>query len=207
MHAYRADRPEDGHDPAVRRSTAASRRSPCCRSRSARSWRVRTAEKDGYTRRPARRRHAPRSRTSPSRCAATSPRRRSSRRRKVGEFRVAEDALLEVGAEIHVGHFVAGQFVDVAGVSIGKGFAGAMKRHNFGGLRAIARRLGLAPQPRLDRQPPGPGPGVQGQEDGRPHGPPAGDGAEPRGVRRRSRARPDPGQGRRARARRAARCG
>jgi large subunit ribosomal protein L3 len=54
----------------------------------------------------------------------------------VGEFRVAEDALLNVGDEIHVGHFVAGQFVDVKGVSIGKGFAGAMKRHNFGGLRA-----------------------------------------------------------------------
>jgi large subunit ribosomal protein L3 len=55
---------------------------------------------------------------------------------KVGEFRVGEDALLDVGSELHVGHFVAGQFVDVCGVSIGKGFAGAMKRHNFGGLRA-----------------------------------------------------------------------
>jgi large subunit ribosomal protein L3 len=54
----------------------------------------------------------------------------------VGEFRVGEDALLNVGDELHVGHFVAGQFVDVSGVSIGKGFAGAMKRHNFGGLRA-----------------------------------------------------------------------
>ena len=55
----------------------------------------------------------------------------------VGEFRVDSDqALLEVGAEIHVGHFVAGQYVDVSGVSIGKGFAGSMKRHNFGGLRA-----------------------------------------------------------------------
>ena len=55
----------------------------------------------------------------------------------VGEFRVDSDqALLEIGAEIHVGHFVAGQYVDVSGVSIGKGFAGSMKRHNFGGLRA-----------------------------------------------------------------------
>lgn len=54
----------------------------------------------------------------------------------VGEFRVGEDALLNVGDELHVGHFVAGQFVDVSGVSIGKGFAGAMKRHNFRGLRA-----------------------------------------------------------------------
>lgn len=55
---------------------------------------------------------------------------------KLAEFRVSPDALLEVGSEIHVGHFVAGQYVDVAAVSIGKGFAGAMKRHNFAGLRA-----------------------------------------------------------------------
>ncbi|GBD45095.1 50S ribosomal protein L3 [bacterium HR40] len=54
----------------------------------------------------------------------------------VAEFRVSEDALLEVGARLHAGHFVAGQFVDVQGVSIGKGFAGAMKRWGFGGLRA-----------------------------------------------------------------------
>ena len=54
----------------------------------------------------------------------------------LGEFRVDESALLEVGDRIHVGHFVAGQFVDVCGISIGKGFAGAMKRHNFAGLRA-----------------------------------------------------------------------
>ncbi|HEX4614728.1 MAG TPA: 50S ribosomal protein L3 [Stellaceae bacterium] len=54
----------------------------------------------------------------------------------LAEFRVSEDALLEVGAEITAAHFLAGQFVDVVGTSIGKGFAGAMKRHNFGGLRA-----------------------------------------------------------------------
>jgi large subunit ribosomal protein L3 len=52
------------------------------------------------------------------------------------EFRVSEDALLEVGGEITAAHFLPGQYVDVVGVSIGKGFAGAMKRHNFGGLRA-----------------------------------------------------------------------
>ncbi len=57
-------------------------------------------------------------------------------KRKLGEFRVSDDALLEVGQELSVNHFVAGQFVDVTGTSIGKGFAGAMKRHNFGGLRA-----------------------------------------------------------------------
>ena len=55
---------------------------------------------------------------------------------KVVEFRVAEDALLDVGAEITADHFVAGQMVDVQGVTQGKGFAGAMKRWNFGGMRA-----------------------------------------------------------------------
>ena len=55
---------------------------------------------------------------------------------KVKEFRVSEANLVEVGMEITADHFVAGQKVDVAGTSIGKGFAGAMKRWNFGGLRA-----------------------------------------------------------------------
>jgi large subunit ribosomal protein L3 len=55
---------------------------------------------------------------------------------RVVEFRVDEDALLDVGARISAEHFVAGQLVDVAGVTQGKGFAGAMKRWNFGGLRA-----------------------------------------------------------------------
>ncbi|MBB5701738.1 large subunit ribosomal protein L3 [Ochrobactrum daejeonense] len=55
---------------------------------------------------------------------------------KVAEFRVSPDNLLEVGAEITAEHFVAGQKVDVTGTSIGKGFAGVMKRHNFGGHRA-----------------------------------------------------------------------
>ncbi|MBL8530891.1 MAG: 50S ribosomal protein L3 [Hyphomonadaceae bacterium] len=54
----------------------------------------------------------------------------------VREFRVSEDSLLPVGAVLSAAHFVPGQKVDVAGVSIGKGFAGAMKRWNFGGLRA-----------------------------------------------------------------------
>jgi large subunit ribosomal protein L3 len=57
-------------------------------------------------------------------------------KRKVTEFRVSEDALIPVGAEITADHFVVGQYVDVTGTSIGKGFAGAMKRWNFGGLRA-----------------------------------------------------------------------
>jgi large subunit ribosomal protein L3 len=57
-------------------------------------------------------------------------------KRKVAEFRVTEDAMIPVGAEITADHFVPGQFVDVTGTSIGKGFAGGMKRWNFGGLRA-----------------------------------------------------------------------
>ena len=52
------------------------------------------------------------------------------------EFRVSDDALVDVGAEIAADHFIPGQFVDIAGHTQGKGFAGAMKRWNFGGLRA-----------------------------------------------------------------------
>ncbi|WP_271898653.1 50S ribosomal protein L3 [Candidatus Phyllobacterium onerii] len=55
---------------------------------------------------------------------------------KVAEFRVSVDNLLDVGVEITAEHYVAGQKVDVTGTSIGKGFAGSMKRHNFGGHRA-----------------------------------------------------------------------
>jgi large subunit ribosomal protein L3 len=57
-------------------------------------------------------------------------------KRKLAEFRVSPDNLIEVGEEITADHYFEGQFVDIAGNSIGKGFAGAMKRHNFGGLRA-----------------------------------------------------------------------
>jgi large subunit ribosomal protein L3 len=57
-------------------------------------------------------------------------------KKKVAEFRVSNENLLEVGVEIGAKHFIPGQFVDVVGTSIGKGFAGVMKRHNFGGHRA-----------------------------------------------------------------------
>ncbi len=57
-------------------------------------------------------------------------------KRKLAEFRVQESELIPVGAEITADHFVVGQFVDVTGTSIGKGFAGPMKRWNFRGLRA-----------------------------------------------------------------------
>jgi large subunit ribosomal protein L3 len=57
-------------------------------------------------------------------------------KRRLAEFRVSADGVIPIGAEITADHFVVGQFVDVTGTSIGKGFAGGMKRWNFGGLRA-----------------------------------------------------------------------
>ena len=60
----------------------------------------------------------------------------SELKRKLVEFRVTEDCVLNPGDQLSAGHFIAGQFVDVVGTSIGKGFAGGMKRHNFRGLEA-----------------------------------------------------------------------
>jgi large subunit ribosomal protein L3 len=57
-------------------------------------------------------------------------------KRKIAEFRVDADCLLDVGATLSPEHFISGQYVDVVGTSIGKGFAGVMKRHNFAGQRA-----------------------------------------------------------------------
>jgi large subunit ribosomal protein L3 len=57
-------------------------------------------------------------------------------KRKLAEFRVSPENLIEIGEEITADHYFAGQYVDIAGTSIGKGFAGSMKRHNFAGLRA-----------------------------------------------------------------------
>ena len=57
-------------------------------------------------------------------------------KRKLAEFRVTANNLIDIGAELAANHFLEGQKIDATGVSIGKGFAGAMKRHNFGGLRA-----------------------------------------------------------------------
>jgi large subunit ribosomal protein L3 len=57
-------------------------------------------------------------------------------KRKLAEFRVSDDALIDVGSELTADHFIEGQYVDVVGTSKGKGFAGGMKRHGFGGLRA-----------------------------------------------------------------------
>ena len=57
-------------------------------------------------------------------------------KRKLAEFRVEQNGLLEVGAELSVEHFLVGQFVDVTGTTKGRGFSGVIRRHNFGGLRA-----------------------------------------------------------------------
>jgi len=95
----------------------------------------RTAEKDGYTAVQLGAGAAKAKRTSQAMrghfaAAKVEP------KRKLVEFRVSPDNLIDVGAELSAEHFVEGQKVDVSGTSIGKGFAGAMKRHNFGGLRA-----------------------------------------------------------------------
>jgi large subunit ribosomal protein L3 len=95
----------------------------------------RTNEKNGYTalqlgggsRKPAR---LTRSERGTFAVAEVEP------KRKLAEFRVSPENLIEVGAEITADHFVPGQFVDVTGTSQGKGFQGAMKRWNFRGLRA-----------------------------------------------------------------------
>lgn len=96
---------------------------------------VRTADKDGYTAvqlgvgtaktkrvSKAQRGHFAKAKVEP--------------KKKLVEFRVSAENLLEVGVEISAAHFIDGQFVDVTGTTVGKGFAGAMKRWNFGGLRA-----------------------------------------------------------------------
>jgi large subunit ribosomal protein L3 len=95
----------------------------------------RTADKDGYTAVQLGAGAAKAKRTSQAMrghftAANVAP------KRKVAEFRVDPDNLIPVGAEITADHYVAGQYVDISGTSIGKGFAGVMKRHNFGGLRA-----------------------------------------------------------------------
>jgi large subunit ribosomal protein L3 len=96
---------------------------------------VRTEEKDGYTAvQLGAGRAKPKNTTKPMRghfaAANVEP------KACMAEFRVDPDALIEVGAELSAEHFVPGQLVDITGTSIGKGFAGVIKRHNFSGLRA-----------------------------------------------------------------------
>ena len=134
----------------------------------------------------------------PGRCAATSPRPRSSRRASWPSSASAEDNLIEVGAEITADHFVAGPVRRRHRHHHRQGLPGAMKRWNFGGLRAthgvsVSHRSHGSTGQRQD-----PGQGLQGQEDGRPHGPRARDHAEPRGRRDRRRAGPCSGAWRRS---------
>jgi large subunit ribosomal protein L3 len=95
----------------------------------------RTAEKDGYTAvqlgaGAARAKRVSQAMRGHFAAASVAP------KRKVAEFRVAPENLIGVGEEITADHYFEGQFVDVCGTSIGKGFAGGMKRHNFRGLEA-----------------------------------------------------------------------
>ncbi|SHO67585.1 LSU ribosomal protein L3P [Pseudoxanthobacter soli DSM 19599] len=95
----------------------------------------RTAEKDGYTALQLGAGHAKPKNTSKA-MRGHFAKAQVEPKRQIVEFRVSPENLIEVGAEITADHFIAGQFVDVTGTSIGKGFAGVMKRHNFGGGRA-----------------------------------------------------------------------
>jgi len=95
----------------------------------------RTAEKDGYTAVQLGAGSAKAKRTTAA-MRGHFAKANVAPKRKIAEFRVSPENLIEVGAEISAEHYAEGQFVDIAGTSIGKGFAGVMKRHNFGGLRA-----------------------------------------------------------------------
>ncbi|MCG6885470.1 MAG: 50S ribosomal protein L3 [Silicimonas sp.] len=95
----------------------------------------RTAEKDGYSAVQLGAGTAKAKRTSQAMRGVFSAA-KVEPKRKIAEFRVDPENLIGVGEEITANHYFEGQFVDVSGTSIGKGFAGAMKRHNFGGLRA-----------------------------------------------------------------------
>ena len=123
-------------------------------------------------------------------------------KQKLAEFRVSEDGLIPVGAEITADHFLPGQFVDVTGHDLGKGFAGGMKRWNFGGLRAthgvsISHRSIGGTGGRQD-----PGKTFKNKKMAWPSRCRAGDDAEPARRADRRGARPDPGRGRRSRSRR-----
>ncbi|PKP74804.1 MAG: 50S ribosomal protein L3 [Alphaproteobacteria bacterium HGW-Alphaproteobacteria-6] len=95
----------------------------------------RTAEKDGYTAVQLGAGAAKAKRTTAA-MRGHFAKAKVEPKRKIAEFRVSPENLIGVGEEITANHYAEGQFVDIAGTSTGKGFAGAMKRHNFSGLRA-----------------------------------------------------------------------
>ena len=104
-------------------------------------------------------------------CAAISPLHRSSPRPSSSNSAFRKTTCIDVGTELTASHFIAGQLVDVTGTSIGKGFAGAMKRHNFGGLRAthgvsVSHRSHGSTGTNQD-----PGRVWKGKQHGRSHGP------------------------------------
>lgn len=96
---------------------------------------IRTKEKDGYTAVQVGYGKAKVSRTNKAQRGQFA-KANVEPKKKVCEFRVADDAVLEIGQEIRANHFVTGQFIDIQGTTKGKGFAGAMKRWNFAGLEA-----------------------------------------------------------------------
>ena len=137
---------EDGRQVPVDRAVQMERR-----ARWSHSARIEPRRLYGRAARALARRKA--ERTPRSRCAAISPRRNVAPKRKLAEFRVSpEDNLIGVGEEITADHYMPGQYVDIAGTSIGKGFAGAMKRHNF---RRPARVARCVDQPSLATARPG----------------------------------------------------
>ena len=177
-------------------------RSPCSASRAARSSASAPRSKDGYVAlqlgagakkakntTKAMRGHFAKAEVEPKRVCGRVP-------------RVAKTTLIDVGAEITADHFVAGQKVDIQGLTIGKGFAGAMKRWNFGGLRAthgvsVSHRSHGSTGQRQD-----PGKIFKGKKMAGHLGQETVTTLNLTVCPRRRRARPDPGQGRRPRHRR-----
>ena len=196
------DRPEAGHDPRLQRRRRARAGDRAARSTAARSSPSRTEEKDGYTAvqlgvGTAKAKNVTKADARPLRQgqgraedeAGRVPRRRG----RAARGRRRADA---------PSHFVPGQIVDVTGTTIGKGFAGVMKRWNFGGLRATPRRVGLAPlataRPATARIP---GRTFKGKKMAGHLGDERVTTQNLKVVADRRRARPDPGQGRGARRR------
>jgi len=129
----------------------------------------RTTEKNGYGRAAARLR-LPQDRYLPKADRGQFAVAKVEPKRKVAEFRVSQDALIPVGAEIQADHFVVGQFVDV---HRHLGRQGVCRRHEALEFRRSARhprRIGIAPFDRFDRRPSGPRQDLQEQEDARSHG-------------------------------------
>ena len=170
--------------------------SPCSSSTTARSSRSGPAEKNGYTAVQLgvglrKVKNTPQGAARPFRRAP-----RSSRSGKSPSSASRPENLIDVGAELTADHFVVGQFVDVTGTSIGTRLPGRHQAPQFRRRPRHPRQLGQPSHPRLDRPAPGPRQGVQGQEDGRPHGRRPRDHAEPEGRQDRRRPRPDHGRGR-----------